>query len=448
MTIGKARGIALAALVVLVGAGLAACKGDGEDDGGGFTAAMVLGKTLYRELPDGEGLQKGLTTFTSATALTDREATPHGTFEEDGTWSIDATGRLLLAIGTNHLTLTLQSETADAFLVGVDDGSGEPGNVALSKTIPAGGAFPGRYVVQDRDVLGVTRTAGVATFGAGGSSVLADGLSEDVGTWTAEADGAIRLRSGKPEEVFLYLLAGSDTAAPKSLRMVGRVHDLEAGGLRGIADVTFEQTPAASGFTHESVVDEVVYRESTASQLRSLIQYQSTGARPEWLEDAVNPPSFRVWEWTVTDEVLRIGPTASEYGALLVDDTATSWEVLMNGGVPDAPLTSWSLTKTIALTEEAVIGTWATSERELDGSTTPGGTVVLSAGGTGTAPDGGALTWLLTADGWVAVTTGTEDIYFRVLATSAPPARIELAGYRTAGGGGYAGLLVTTLTRR
>jgi hypothetical protein len=442
MTIGKARRIALAACVALGGFGLTACNGNGDEEGGGFTAAMVQGKTLYREMPDGEGLQKGLTTFTSATALTDWEGTTTEVFETDGTWSIDADGRLLLVIGTNHITLTLQSETATSFQVLVDDGSG-PESLELHKTIPAGDAFPGRYLVLDRDIYGEVQTAGIGTFGGDGSASLADGLTDDVGTWTAGADGSIHLLSGKPEEVFLYLVAGSDTSPPKSLRMVGRVHDLEAGALKGIADVTFDQTPEAGGFTYEMVVDEVVYRESTAlpNPVRSLIQYQSTGARPEWLEDLTSGPVFRPWEWAVADEALRIGPTGTEYGALLVADTATSWEILMNNGVSLAP---WSLTKTIPPTEAAVIGTWTVTERDLDGSTAPGGTLVLAAGGTGTEPGGGDLTWDITTDGWL-VTAGTDDIYFKILATSAPPARVELAGYVMASGT-YDGLFVITLT--
>jgi hypothetical protein len=88
------------------------------------------------------------------------------------------------------------------------------------KTVPAA-AFPGRCRVEDRDICGVVQTAGIASFAVGGTSTLADGLTEDLGTRTA-ADGSIDLLTGKPEEVLLYLVAGSDTTPPRGRRLARR----------------------------------------------------------------------------------------------------------------------------------------------------------------------------------------------------------------------------------
>jgi hypothetical protein len=254
-----------------------------------------------------------------------------------------------------------------------------------------------------------------------------------VGSWTAEDD-------------VVYLVAeGSQLGTPRSLRLAVRTHAPAASGgaLTGVLEVVLDQTAAAAGLAEADVVDQIVYRSDPAALLRGLIEYQSTGTRREWFEDDTSAV-IRDWEWSVsaTGALLYGPPGPPAFGALLLDDAATSWELLVSNG---STFVTSTAQKTVPIAASEAVGTWTVTEHLLDGSTQPGGTVTLASDFTGTSPDGSPFTWIVTTDGWLVVTPANGSVSFRRLATTLTADTLELVGAED--DAGFLGLFVITLTR-
>ncbi len=429
---GRVTSVAFAVLAALAG-----CSSKEEVKPAGFTAAMVQGKTFYQEVLTAPDQQKTLITFTSATGATLSLEDVTGVIDVPVTWSIDANGRLALAVPLGPtITVTLVADATTYMDVTADDGTGASA-ARLYKTIPFGASLQDRFALADRDLAGATVTNGVATFGPA-TAVSTDGFSEDTSPWSEAADGSVTL--SKPGEVtVVYLRADSMVSSPKSLHIVGRVRDAVTSDLLKIADAVLGETPAGSGFTAAMVEGKVLYRVNTSgtNPNRSIIRYDAGGVREEWYQDVVSVPSVQArvgtWELTPLTGSMVVHPTGPAglpaLAAMLFDDAATYWDLLLNNG---SVINRASVDKTVAATAASVQGVWTASEHLLDGTVDPLGTITLNADGSGTGPGAppAALHWLVQADGSILITLdGTVDtITFFTLATSAPPNRLELAG--------------------
>jgi hypothetical protein len=414
---------------------------------------MIEGKTFYQEDLSGIEPEKGLATFTAASAITLWRESTGGPGMVSGTWSIDAEGKLILQLGPDHITVTLMSDAATYLDVVGDDGTG-PSSQRLYKTVSFGSAFPDRFTVADRDLTGVTHAVGVAAFGTG-TGVFTDGFNEDgTITWAGLADGSITLSSANEDNV-LYLRADSSTSSPKSLRVVGLRYDAGTTTFTGMVDTILTETPAKSGFTAAMVEGKAFFRDSTPVN-RSIVRYVAGGPtggdREEWYEDT-SSVQHRLGTWTLTPlagsiRVLPTGPGGlPELAAMLVENAATHWNLLVNTGTPDAPIINPAvLEKTVAATAaQWFTYTWSVVHFEVTGNTV-GPYQITIGDGTGTDPYGQAFTWVVQGDGSIGVTWPNSDtltIYQR--ATSAPPNRFETAGIWTTGS--TTGLRVQRYTR-
>jgi hypothetical protein len=431
-------------------AALAACSGgDGTKEASGFTAAMLQGRTFYRVAQAGGGPARGLTSFPTGSTFADWEDSTGGLHQVSGTWSIDPAGRLVAASGGETVTFVLVADRPTSLDVTVDDGSG-PQPLTLLKTVPLGGQLPGRFLVTIRELAGADQLSGVMTIDAGT-------ISQDVallartGSWVADADGAVHLSwpaagSWTAEDDVVYLVAeGSQLGTPRSLRLAVRTHDPAASGgaLTGVLEVVLDQTAATAGFAPADVVDRIVYRSEPAALRRGLIEYQSTGTRREWFEDDTGA-LLRDWEWSVspTGAILFGPPGPPDFGALLLDDGPTAWELLVFNGTTFVTSTAQ---KTVPVAASQAVGTWTVTEHLLDGSTSPGGTVTLAGDFTGTGPDGTPFDWNVTTDGWLVVTPPNGRVSFRRLAGALTADTLELVGVEE--DAGFIGLFVITLAR-
>ena len=440
------RGITWMAMAAAV----EACGGGGEKPAPvpqEFTAAMLEGKTFYREQVTAPGQRKVLITFSSPTNVTLWQEQVGGVAEVPGTWSIDSSGKLVLQAGPGHATVTLLADAATWLDVSADDGTG-PVPERLFKTIPFGATLPDRFAVADRDLSGATRLAGVAAFEAG-TVVSTDGFGEGSGPWSGNPDGSVTLADKPNERTLVYLRADSSVSSPKSLHIVGRVHDSATSAFLKIADAVLTETPAKSGFTAPMVEGKVLYREDTGAGNRSIIRYAAGGIREEWYQDAAFVLE-RVGTWTLAVAPLSGSLVAlpaqgmSEVAAMLVEDRPTSWNLLVNTGTGIYPATLW---KTVAATAAEWPALWSVVERGVYGTVVATYPITLYANGTGIDPDAQQFTWVVQGDGSILVSwPDTDTITFYERATSAPPNLFELVGIR-ATGSTYTGLLVQTYTK-
>ena len=428
-------------------AALAGCNGKEETPTPPrFTAAMVQGKTFYREVVTPPAQEKMLITFSSGAGVTLWVEVPLAAAEIPGTWSIDANGKLILQAGLDTIVVTLVADAATYLDVTGDDGTG-PTPTRLFKTIPFGSAFPDRFAVVDRDLAGVTTNVGIVELDVA-TGVVTDGFYEDTITWSEDAAGVVTVSSATEDNVLHLVADASVTSPPKSLRVVGRRHDAITGDFQAVVDAVMNETPAKSGFTPVMVQGAVVLRENAALSNRSIIRYNAGGVREEWYQDTV-APAYRLGTWQLTplsgSLVAQPGPSLPEVAAMLLEDLPTRWDLLVNAAPVIIPAT---LSKTVAATAGSVPGTWSATERLLDGTTAPLGTITLNGDGTGIGPSAAALHWSVEADGSILVTIdGTSDsITFFALATSAPPNRLDLAGFLFAFGT-FAGTTVLTMTK-
>ncbi len=441
---------------IAVATALVACGGGGSEPvpPPPFTADMVQGKTFYREALTQE---KMLITFSSTgngvTLWQDQGGT--AVAEIPATWSIDTKGKLLLTATLGTITVALVAEAPTYLDVTADDGTGaEPAR--LYKTATFGTALLDRFAIADRDLAGATQTMGVGAFASsasppplgGGTMASTNGFDDSSGTWSGNADGSVTFADKPGEETVVYLRADSVVSSPKVLHIVGRVQDAGTSTFRKIADAILTETPAKSGFTAGMVEGKTFFRDNRPTS-RSIISYGTGAGREEWYEDP-GGVQHRLGTWTLTSSgSLRVFPSGGlpELAAVLVDDAATHWDLLVNTGTLDNPIINPAvLEKTVAVTADQWY-TWNWSVVHVDLTLGTVGPYTISIGnGTGTDSGGQAFTWVVQGDGSILVTwpnTDTLLIYQRPI--SVPPKTLETAGVWTTGSG--TSLRIQTYTR-
>lgn len=420
---------------------LAACGGGGEEPAppAGFTAAMVQGKTFYRERLTAPTPEKMLITFTSATAVTVWQDQGAAT-EIPGTWSIDSNGRLVLQSALGRITVTLVGDEATYMDVSADDGTGAE-TARLHKTVAFGAALLDRFTIADRDLAGTTVLTGVGAFASspapppngGGTMVSTDGFEDGSGPWSGNPDGSVTLADKPGEETVVYLRADSVVSSPKVLHVVGRVHSTDPPAFLKVADAILAETPAKAGFTPGMVEGSVVYRE--AGGARSLIRYLASGVREEWYEDAVSRQERLDGTWVLTPLAgsLRAvpGPGIQAVAAMLVEDLPTRWDVLANSGTVIRPL---SIQKTIPF-GATLPDRFVVADRDLAGTAATVGVAAFEAGFTGVFTDGFTeepVAWTAEADGSITLSSPSEEnvLYLRADSTTGTPKSLNVVGRR------------------
>jgi hypothetical protein len=122
-----------------------------------FTAQMVSGEAFFEENSyPGGGYDSFLSIFNADFSFEQysHESPPDTSDYETGTWSIDASGNLIITIGgQGTVAVMLIADSSTEMEVLVDDGTGTPETVILEKTIPVDPSMlPGTY----RDDTGFT----------------------------------------------------------------------------------------------------------------------------------------------------------------------------------------------------------------------------------------------------------------------------------------------------
>jgi hypothetical protein len=116
-----------------------------------FTAQMLSGNAFFEEnFPAGGGYDSTLSILNADFSFEQYsfETPPDASDGVAGTWSIDASGNLIVNIfGQGTVTIMLISDSPTEMQVVIDDGTGTPSTVILEKTIPVDNSIlPGTYV--------------------------------------------------------------------------------------------------------------------------------------------------------------------------------------------------------------------------------------------------------------------------------------------------------------
>ena len=115
-----------------------------------FTAQMVSGEAFFEEnFYTGGGYDSFLSIFNADSSFEQysHDSPPETSDYDTGTWSIDASGNLIVNTGgQGTVTIMLISDSPTVVQVVVDDGTGAPFTVILEKTVPVDSSkVPGTY---------------------------------------------------------------------------------------------------------------------------------------------------------------------------------------------------------------------------------------------------------------------------------------------------------------
>jgi hypothetical protein len=405
---------------------------------------MVDNQVFYRE--DTSSPERGITRFASGGTLTDF-GEGGGGGESPGTWSINGSGQLVLQIGTDNLALTLFADTATFLDVRADDGTTTNDIRFFKVSSFAGVAIPGRYTIEDKDLAGNVAFSGLGIFvdggtGTAGTGTATDGLSDSPFTWGVNADGSMTVQLSGEDDTF-YLLAG--TNPPGTLRVVG-IADV-GGSFDHIINMTLTQTPASSGFTNAMVADNVIYFEDTVNEERGIIALATGNAYAAWNQDSTLV-SENAGSWSISgSESLRLIPTiGTSIGVMLVEETFTFFDVLVNDGTSIEPGRAF---RTLPFPAPNIPGTYTIRSKNLDGTLDPPQTITFAPGGTGTL-DAQLLSWNVAPDGSMSIQLiGDPNVTtLYLLAASTLPNQPNIVGRIMDNTGNLVETLYVSLTRQ
>lgn len=171
-----------------------------------FTPDMLSGKVFYKEVSlSGGTTESRLFRFDAGSSFEQTSLLPIGAVARvSGTWSIDASGRLVLAVpGSASLTLTLLGDGPTGMEVAVDEGTGTPSREFVEKTVPVDPSkLPGTYQQSPEGYTWVFNPNGTGTCSIFG------GLSF---TWS-EDSGVLKMPSGTGYSAWFYVRAGTQSS--------------------------------------------------------------------------------------------------------------------------------------------------------------------------------------------------------------------------------------------
>jgi hypothetical protein len=189
-----------------------------------FTAQMLSGEAFFEEnFPAGGGYDSYLSIFNADFSC---ELYSFGTFPdrsdyETGTWSIDASGNLIITVGgQGTITVMLIADSSTEMEVVVDDGTGTPETEILEKTLTVNPSLlPGIYTGSDGYtwVFNADGTGSVSIFG--GTSF----------TWSVDS-GILKMVAGNGYQMWFYARASTTAWATYVLLKVGFVELTPTGG--------------------------------------------------------------------------------------------------------------------------------------------------------------------------------------------------------------------------
>ena len=138
-----------------------------------FTAQMLSGETFFEEnFYAGGDYDSSLTIFNADFSLEGyiHQSPPDTSEPQTGTWSIDASGNLILTIaGQGTFTVMLLADSSTEMQILVDDGTGTPSTLILEKTVPVDSSkLPGTYLAQNGESWTFNANGTGSTTGAGG----------------------------------------------------------------------------------------------------------------------------------------------------------------------------------------------------------------------------------------------------------------------------------------
>ncbi|SPQ01985.1 hypothetical protein NBG4_830002 [Candidatus Sulfobium mesophilum] len=173
-----------------------------------FTAQMLSGNAFFEENTSaGGGYDSNLTIFNADFSFKQYSyEKPPGTSDNvTGTWSIDASGKLLVNIsGQGTITAELISDSSTQIQVVFDDGIEPPSIATLEKIVPVDPVkLSGTYVGSDGYtwVFNTNGTGSVSGFG---------GITF---TWSVDSDGVLRMPSNPGYTAVFYARASSQSTA-------------------------------------------------------------------------------------------------------------------------------------------------------------------------------------------------------------------------------------------
>jgi len=191
-----------------------------------FTAQMLSGKVFFDEnIIPGGGYDSSLSILNADSSFEQYtyEIPPDAADFAKGTWSIDASGNLVVNIsGQGTVTVMLVSDSPTEMQVLIDDGTATPSTATLEKIVPVDSAkLPGSYVGSD-GYTWVFNANGTATCTIFGGTTF---------TWSVDSAGVLKMPSSTGYSPWWYARAGSQsTASEYTVLKVGFVEYNPAGG--------------------------------------------------------------------------------------------------------------------------------------------------------------------------------------------------------------------------
>ncbi len=172
-----------------------------------FTAQMLSGKVFFDEnIIPGGGYDSSLSILNADSSFEQYtyEIPPDAADSVKGTWSIDASGNLVVNIsGQGTVTVMLISDSPTEMQVLIDDGTATPSTATLEKTVPVDNSIlPGTYVNQFGDTWIFNPNGTGSTTGDGGWTY----------TWSVDS-GVIKVVFPNQYVGSLYARAGSQSSA-------------------------------------------------------------------------------------------------------------------------------------------------------------------------------------------------------------------------------------------
>ena len=191
----------------------------------GFTKAMLDDSVIYVE--DTSIQERVINRFSADNTYTGWSEALSGVSEDPGTWSVSASGTLLIApTAADNVAVMLVDETAAYLDVLVNNGTSIEADRVI-KTIPLVAAdVAGTYAARSKDLDGTLGLPETVVFtlvsppGTGGTGTV----GADLFTWEVNADGSMTFQAvGETNVTTFYLLA--DSILPDQPTVVGWTAD-------------------------------------------------------------------------------------------------------------------------------------------------------------------------------------------------------------------------------